>query len=442
MASPKIRAEYDTLQHLAMLFSQETGEIETALYNTRRLVEQLEYGGWVGGSASAFYDEMYTLVLPALERLVQALNTSEHATLQIASIFQLAEEDAAHSCQCDDEINIIRGIENYFDAVQNNTAAFWQALGNMVASSPILQSIFSDKTLSLLGHWISTEGTEFLINNKFIKDVFSDELSSVLGAPFSILEDVVAGDFNLADSVGEAIVGIGLDILLARVGIGEITLINDVHQFFAGVVEGGSLEFRNLITGGNENLIGYQTLTDSIKEFSDAIADSDLNNILDLVTNIGNDTLFKPYVNSVNTFLNDMSLENGANMVLRLTQPPTVALLSEWINHPEEAMETLGDVIELGGHTLDFVLTVPQLPSVYAEHLGNMVIGTSEVLIEQLPLPSSVEEELFKVADKMYDYVDRYTNVISHGGILEEVTDRVDFSDEAEKFAKDLWPFK
>ena len=55
----------------------------------------LQSGDWVGRGATAFYNEMDSQVLPALQRLVSALQQAQQVTVQISVIMQQVENEVA-----------------------------------------------------------------------------------------------------------------------------------------------------------------------------------------------------------------------------------------------------------------------------------------------------------------------------------------------------------
>lgn len=87
----------------------------------RSRLEALRQGGWIGVTASAFYDEMAGEVLPALARLAQALQTAQAVTLQIKATFQQAEEEAAALFG--------KTIRDYGKVSQKGEAATYEPIG-------------------------------------------------------------------------------------------------------------------------------------------------------------------------------------------------------------------------------------------------------------------------------------------------------------------------
>jgi WXG100 family type VII secretion target len=95
MTASKTRVDYPQLQRIADQFRAEGrahGEMTARL---RRGVAVLRAGGWVGVAADAFYAEMDGIVMPSLNRLVEALERAGVDTRAISAAYQAAERDAA-----------------------------------------------------------------------------------------------------------------------------------------------------------------------------------------------------------------------------------------------------------------------------------------------------------------------------------------------------------
>jgi WXG100 family type VII secretion target len=76
-------------------FSQHATTTTHLLNALQRQVDQLASGGWRGRGADAFYAEMKDWVLPAVDRLVKALEEACRCTETLAERFQAAEREAA-----------------------------------------------------------------------------------------------------------------------------------------------------------------------------------------------------------------------------------------------------------------------------------------------------------------------------------------------------------
>jgi WXG100 family type VII secretion target len=90
----EIRADYDRLEKVASQFANQSQEIQQMLQKVRGSMEPLESGGWVGRGSDSFFSEMQSEVLPATERLQQAMDEANRVTNQIVQTVRHAEEEA------------------------------------------------------------------------------------------------------------------------------------------------------------------------------------------------------------------------------------------------------------------------------------------------------------------------------------------------------------
>lgn len=90
----EIRADYDRLEKVASRFANQSQEIQQMLQKVRGSMEPLESGGWIGRGSDAFFSEMQSEVLPATERLQQAMDEANRVTNQIVQTIRQAEEEA------------------------------------------------------------------------------------------------------------------------------------------------------------------------------------------------------------------------------------------------------------------------------------------------------------------------------------------------------------
>lgn len=95
MPAPKVRGQYAELNQIAQAFGSHAEQINAALGRIKAAKNTLSCGDWIGRGASAFYGEMDSQVLPALQRLVNALQQAKLVTGQMSAVVKQAEEDAA-----------------------------------------------------------------------------------------------------------------------------------------------------------------------------------------------------------------------------------------------------------------------------------------------------------------------------------------------------------
>jgi WXG100 family type VII secretion target len=90
-----VQAKYEGLETVGRRFRESSSSIRQMRSTVRRAFEKLNADGWTGRGAAAFSAEMTREVLPALERLEQALQESHRVVMQLSAIYQMAEQEAA-----------------------------------------------------------------------------------------------------------------------------------------------------------------------------------------------------------------------------------------------------------------------------------------------------------------------------------------------------------
>ncbi len=91
----EIRADYNQLGATAARFSNNGRTVQDMLKNVRAHMDVLENGSWIGRGSDAFFREMNAEVLPAVQRLIQAMDEANRATNQISQTVHQAEEEAS-----------------------------------------------------------------------------------------------------------------------------------------------------------------------------------------------------------------------------------------------------------------------------------------------------------------------------------------------------------
>ena len=90
----KIRKlNYDDMNSIVGKFKTEAQEIDGLLKQTKGKVESLHNNQWVGQGSEKFFSEMESLVLPAVSRLVDALNHAADIAQKIADTIRRFDED-------------------------------------------------------------------------------------------------------------------------------------------------------------------------------------------------------------------------------------------------------------------------------------------------------------------------------------------------------------
>jgi WXG100 family type VII secretion target len=91
----EIRADYDQLEQVAGTFANQAQTVQGILQQVLGRYEDLENGGWIGMGADAFFTEMRGEVLPAVQRLIDALIEGGGATRDVAQVIKSAEQEAS-----------------------------------------------------------------------------------------------------------------------------------------------------------------------------------------------------------------------------------------------------------------------------------------------------------------------------------------------------------
>ena len=90
----KIRKlNYDDMNSIVGKFKTEAQEIDGMLKQTKGKVESLHNNQWVGQGSEKFFSEMESLVLPAVSRLVDALNHAADIAQKIADTIRRFDEE-------------------------------------------------------------------------------------------------------------------------------------------------------------------------------------------------------------------------------------------------------------------------------------------------------------------------------------------------------------
>lgn len=94
-----VQANYESLERTAQRFAQQAEEQTQLARAVDRAFAPLHNGGWIGRGSQAFFAEMHTEVMPALQRLIAALHEAEDVTAQMRQLMHEAEAEAARLFQ-------------------------------------------------------------------------------------------------------------------------------------------------------------------------------------------------------------------------------------------------------------------------------------------------------------------------------------------------------
>ena len=84
----------ELIEQIACRFANESQAIREMLQMMRSNMEKFEDGGWIGLGADAFFSEMQSVIIPAIQRLESALNNAAKATREVTQTMRQAEQDA------------------------------------------------------------------------------------------------------------------------------------------------------------------------------------------------------------------------------------------------------------------------------------------------------------------------------------------------------------
>ncbi|MCG3212076.1 MAG: hypothetical protein FOGNACKC_05723 [Anaerolineae bacterium] len=90
----QVQADYEQLDDVARRFDHQSQEIQQMMQQVRNGMQRLQ-SDWIGRGSEAFFREMQGEVLPAVQRLQQALEEASRVTKDIAQTMQQAEEEAS-----------------------------------------------------------------------------------------------------------------------------------------------------------------------------------------------------------------------------------------------------------------------------------------------------------------------------------------------------------
>lgn len=90
----EVKADYEQLEQAANRFSNQSEEIQDMIQKVRSSMEKLE-SDWIGRGSEAFFREMQGEILPAVQRLQQALEEANRVTKEVIQTMQQAEDEAS-----------------------------------------------------------------------------------------------------------------------------------------------------------------------------------------------------------------------------------------------------------------------------------------------------------------------------------------------------------
>ena len=325
MGADVIQANYEELENIASCFGQWADNNAEMSYRLRQCVEKLIHGDWVGKGSEAFFNEMGSEVLPALDRLSHALEQSQRVTREIIFIIQQAEEEAASVFR-----NGTDGGSLRFD---RGTTSPTHSGG--ATPDPLDELSVTTQGKGILGV------LEILGKLKKIPKLgpFGDILGIVLDASNN-------PDDNWFKSVGSSTIEAVLTNLHPVVAI--TTTVSDVVQM---VGEWGSAA--SAWATGKLGVTPGMTadLTATSSRFFQNIERLDLNNITGPIADAMYDYHVTPYVDAIGDTWKDPSISNVLRLGATILGPPGTG----FVLSSEAQQSVLGDIKNLGERTGNFI---------------------------------------------------------------------------------------
>lgn len=148
MAAPVIQVDYDRLAEVARGFERNAETAAAMRKQVQRNALALRQGGWDGRGSIAFFAEVDGVVLPAVQRLADALQEAGSVSRSIVEIMQQAEEEAARPFHTGGEspVTDVEGKADsgqgpridpgeWLDWIEDRISAIRQEVGNMIDKS-------------------------------------------------------------------------------------------------------------------------------------------------------------------------------------------------------------------------------------------------------------------------------------------------------------------
>lgn len=95
MSNQIVQADHDELRDVQQQFNAQAHAIESMNKALQSRIDTLRGGDWIGKGADAFFQEMESQVMPAMQRLQRALVESSRFAQQTSSILRAAEDEAS-----------------------------------------------------------------------------------------------------------------------------------------------------------------------------------------------------------------------------------------------------------------------------------------------------------------------------------------------------------
>jgi len=97
----KIEINYDMMMEIQNKFSDKAEQMMQLKQILENQINELRSNGFIGQGANAFYAEMDEMLLPSMQRLIDAMFSAEQGCKSISNEFEQAEQDARDSLRFD-----------------------------------------------------------------------------------------------------------------------------------------------------------------------------------------------------------------------------------------------------------------------------------------------------------------------------------------------------
>lgn len=95
MAAETVRSDFDQMKDIQGKWNTLAENTQNAIQNLNGKMEALKGGDWYGDSATKFFNEMDSVVMPAMKRAQQAFSEAGKVTISIAQTIKQAEDECS-----------------------------------------------------------------------------------------------------------------------------------------------------------------------------------------------------------------------------------------------------------------------------------------------------------------------------------------------------------
>jgi len=88
-----VQVDYEQMESISQRFQDQAQQVRAQVQKISQQLEVLKNGAWVGPNATKCFDIFDGTLLPACQRLHQALDTASSTTKQVAKMVRDADEE-------------------------------------------------------------------------------------------------------------------------------------------------------------------------------------------------------------------------------------------------------------------------------------------------------------------------------------------------------------